>query len=178
MHSDEHDHRLDQLLDNALRQYGAAEPRLGLEGRVLARLRAEQSRPALNWHPRWLLVAVAAVAALAFMVALVSRKRYEPAGLAPIAKARQLPAPSPVKPQQVPGPTASSQRQAKARNPTKPFSLPKRDQFPSPAPLSEQEQMLARYVSQYPREAGATARAQTSLFKREEEERAALTLTN
>jgi hypothetical protein len=36
--------RLDELLDRALHNHGAVEPRIGLEGRVLARLRLSASR--------------------------------------------------------------------------------------------------------------------------------------
>jgi len=49
----------------------------------------------------------------------------------------------------------------------------RQEQFPSPEPLSPQEQMLARYVEQFPREAVLLARAQTELFQREASEREA-----
>ncbi len=56
--------RLDQWLDDALKQYGEAEPRAGLEGRVLAKVRtaAESSTRAWRWWP------VFAVIAAIFMV--------------------------------------------------------------------------------------------------------------
>jgi hypothetical protein len=43
-------------------------------------------------------------------------------------------------------------------------------QFPSPAPLSEQERMLAGYVQQFPQQAVLMARAQTKLFQDEADE--------
>jgi hypothetical protein len=36
--------RIDALLDLALRNYGTAEPRIGLEGRILAQFEAEPSQ--------------------------------------------------------------------------------------------------------------------------------------
>ena len=39
------------------------------------------------------------------------------------------------------------------------------EHFPSPQPLSEQEELLARYIEQYPHEAVVVARAQTELMK-------------
>jgi hypothetical protein len=48
----------------------------------------------------------------------------------------------------------------------------KRDQFPSPTPLSDQEQMLAFYVHQFHCEATLMARAQTRLREEETRERA------
>jgi hypothetical protein len=46
-------------------------------------------------------------------------------------------------------------------------TLPKRDRFPTPEPLSDQEQMLAIYVQQFHREATLMARAQTRLLEQE-----------
>jgi hypothetical protein len=46
-------------------------------------------------------------------------------------------------------------------------SAPRLEQFPSPEPLSEQEEFLARYVEQFPHEAVLVARAQTQLMKQE-----------
>src|SRR5260370_599787 len=57
---------LDQQLDTALRKYAAVEPRVGLEERILANLRAQREHaPARPWW-RW-----AAVGALAVVIILV-----------------------------------------------------------------------------------------------------------
>jgi hypothetical protein len=45
---------------------------------------------------------------------------------------------------------------------------PRLQQFPSPQPLSKQEEMLATYVAQYPDEAVAAARAQAEIRKQDE----------
>jgi hypothetical protein len=47
----------------------------------------------------------------------------------------------------------------------------RREQFPTPQPLSQQEAMLARYIEQFPREASLMAQAQTQLTRQEMIER-------
>src|SRR5437667_4400347 len=59
---------LDQWLEAALHQYGSAEPRLGLENRILAGLAAEDSR--FTARQRWSWAFMAATAAGAVVVAL------------------------------------------------------------------------------------------------------------
>ena len=49
-------------------------------------------------------------------------------------------------------------------------AVPKADQFPSPLPLSEQEQMLARYVAKHRDRAVLMARAQTELIRVQQED--------
>jgi hypothetical protein len=48
-------------------------------------------------------------------------------------------------------------------------ATPKLDQFPSPRPLSEQEQILMSYVARYPENAALVAQAQAEEREREEE---------
>ena len=50
-------------------------------------------------------------------------------------------------------------------------SASRREQFPSPQPLSEQEELLARYIERFPHEAVLMARAQTQLMKEEMSDR-------
>jgi hypothetical protein len=49
-------------------------------------------------------------------------------------------------------------------------AAPKRDQFPSPQPLSEQEKLLASYVAHDPHHAVLIARAQAELERQDHEE--------
>jgi hypothetical protein len=49
---------------------------------------------------------------------------------------------------------------------------PKLDQFPSPRPLSEQEQILVNYVAKYPETAALIAQARTEEREKEREEEA------
>lgn len=71
MENNERDRKLDQWLDEALSQYGAAEPRLGLEHRVLAHVRAEeQAREGRRSWWRWMPAFAAIAAVLVVMVAV------------------------------------------------------------------------------------------------------------
>lgn len=71
MENNERDRKLDQWLDEALSQYSAAEPRIGLEQRVMAHVRAEQEAHAgrRNWW-RWMPAFAAIAAVLIVMVAV------------------------------------------------------------------------------------------------------------
>lgn len=63
MESNERDRKLDQWLDEALKEYGEAEPRFGLEQRVVTHLHAaERERQRTKWW-RWM-PAFAAIAAV------------------------------------------------------------------------------------------------------------------
>jgi hypothetical protein len=64
----EREHDIGQWLESALTQYGKAEPRTGLESRLLANLRAERNRIASRRRWWW---AMAAATALAVIVAAV-----------------------------------------------------------------------------------------------------------
>lgn len=185
------DLHIDDLLDNALKQYGAAEPRAGLEDRVLARIQAEaqaenrQGRPR-NWS--WWPAAIAcAVLLLSVAAAFLARsghadtsvaKSHAPAVSAPRPIPEKAPESAPEKVMAKASPRAGSDgrpfvgvradfRPSGRRGSSQPLRL---EQFPSPRPLSEQEIMLARFVEQFPREAAMIARAQTKLLAQEEEE--------
>jgi hypothetical protein len=71
MENNERDRKLDQWLDEALSQYSAAEPRLGLAQRVLAHVRAEeQSRAGRRTWWRWMPAFATIAAVLIVMVAI------------------------------------------------------------------------------------------------------------
>jgi hypothetical protein len=162
---------LDQLLDAALAKYATAEPRAGLEERVLANLRAGRARvPDRTWW-RWSVAAVAAILVVAIALALKLGKPLPPQVVhhAPASIQVAHDGPKMVSntggngvrvPRKVKGTVrrATARRAqpqaAKARN-------PKLDQFPSPQPLSEQEKTLANYVASYPEHAALIARART-----------------
>jgi hypothetical protein len=176
-------HRLDELLDRALHNYGAVEPRIGLEGRVLARLQAEREKPA-GGAGRWVLATTAAAAAAALGIALFRSvpPRPAPAPLPAVASIGHPPMAGsprpPVLSQSRPKPHTLSTGYPAAGASARPLeanaiaeTLPKRDRFPTPEPLSEQEQMLAIYVQQFHREATLMARAQTRLREQEMGER-------
>src|SRR5574341_491526 len=71
------DRFVDELLDSALAHYAQAEARPGLEGRLLARLRAEPEPAAFGW--RWLpLAAAASVVVAAALYFAGSRESHPP----------------------------------------------------------------------------------------------------
>ena len=182
---------LDEALDAALAKYAAAEPRTGLEERILASLRASpREAPVRSWW-RWSAVAAAAaVVIIASVVAWRSSLPSHPAiakhPSATIEPSRQPPvvvtsngAGNVVRPQKhrsvskllssTPA-IANVAGEPKLDHFPSLQSLNEQDQFPSPRPLSEQERILASYVSQFPTQAVLMARAQTELLEREEKE--------
>jgi hypothetical protein len=164
--------RLERWLDKALAGYGSAEPRSGLEGRVLARVRQEQEASART-RSRWLVLAATAVAGvLAIGVFLIGRPAKAP--VAPVASAIRVEPPSAVEKTRpkafVPVPVPARRPHHTRRDTEARQDMPKLDQFPSPQPLSEQEKILARYVREYPEHAVLVARARAALAEKEQQE--------
>jgi hypothetical protein len=169
---------LDRVLDAALAKYAAVDPRPGLEERVLANLGAEwQWVPNRAWW-RWsALAAVAAVAIVAIALAWRPGKPSHPE----IAKH------PPTLPQGAREPGAQIvsndggnqvrshdhrpvRKTIARRSPTPVVTAgnPKLGEFPSPAPLSEQERLLRNYVAEYPEQAVLLARARTEELRRDQ----------
>src|SRR2546423_502696 len=151
---------LDRLLDGALKQYAAVQPREGLEGRILARMRSESAERASHAWWRWLRAA-AAVGALAVVIAMTLRPHARPQPMVAQHRSVALPAAKLA---------ASSQQRKAVQRPTRRVhavadiqvpKVPKLDQFPSPQPLSEQEKLLASYVAVYPKQAALLAKLRT-----------------
>ncbi len=172
--------RLDRWLDTALKQYGDAARRPGLEERVLARVRTEQEQDGAARRWRWPVLALAVAAAVVAAIFLLQRpqiRRHQqtattrPQLALPNTQSKaeaSLPVPSAASPRRRrdhgrPNQAAADEVQAFT-------SAPKRDQFPSPAPLNAQEQMLAYYVNEYRERAVMVARAQTEMAKRDASE--------
>jgi len=172
--------KIERWMDEALKQYGRAEAGPGFESRVLARVRergsALRSRQWLAWGFSVAVLATVVLAAIwiAYKPSLTRHQAQSRSGAATTRAANQ---PSqPMLP-------AGAARTASARRDTPLATAGKRsiaepratesvklDQFPSPAPLSEQEQMLARYVSQHRQQAVMVARAQTDWLDQERRE--------
>lgn len=168
---------LGQWLNQAIERFGAAEPRPGLEERVLANLQAAKERRQDSQGRWWWALVVAGVAAailVAFWVG-VSNSGKHIVERGPVAVREHPSAANVPKPghqenvdhhQRPHNPALISARNARVE----PVKL---DQFPSPQPLTEQETMLARYVEEFPERAVLVARAQTELRKQDEREMAA-----
>lgn len=150
---------IDEWLERALQQRGKAEPRPGLENRILASLKAERARvpmQAWGWRPVW--VSLAVILLLGVIVSL----RRTPERSAPISAAGVV---GPVVSKSPGHSIAAVVRKPRAHLIRR--SIPRLEQFPSPQPLSKQEEVLARYIQQFPREAVLVAQAQTQLSKQE-----------
>jgi len=153
------DAQLEALLDSLLSKYSAAEPRAGLEKRILANLRqAEEPKPRF-WMQPWLLGTAAALAALVIVLAFL--RPAQPSHVAPI-QARK-PETSPQK-NDVPVPLPVGRRVSahteravaiirKVNDGDQGMPLSDRPTiFPTPMPLSEQEGFMFLYLANTPRE--------------------------
>jgi hypothetical protein len=146
------DERLEAMLDSMLRAYSDEQPRPGLETRVLATLRAQEGlRKSVWWNIRWTwsVGGVFAAAALLFAVWLWQAARLP----APPATVFNAPAPVPT----MPSPEIQAIRQQdgiRRARPEEPVASAdvRQEIFPSPTPLSEQEQALLRYLAGTSRE--------------------------
>jgi hypothetical protein len=174
---------LDQFLDKALAEHGEAEPRFGLENRILANLAAERARIA-GRRRRWWALGIASTTAL--VAALVwmgyrtedSQRRLQAAGETVRTQSAAtvvagLPSRDDAGIRRVTIPASTRHlvrtiRKGSAEQLAE--SGPTLEQFPSPAPLSEQEKILARYITQYPEHALLIARAQTALEQQDRRE--------
>jgi hypothetical protein len=163
---------LASVLDAALRQYGTVEPRAGLEARVLTNIRIEQERRGerrWNWMPA--LSAIAVAGSLGAIMFLIRKPDVTPQVVAIHAAPGLIAkdASGGVKPLADRPSTSFSRRKPRPtpRTIVSADDSPKLDQLPSPRPLSEQEEILARYVRERPQEARLVARAQAELLQRD-----------
>ncbi|MGH9804783.1 MAG: hypothetical protein ACRD4D_06400 [Candidatus Acidiferrales bacterium] len=131
-------------MDASLQNYSRLAPPPGLEQRIQAGLvTAVRRAPHLAWSG-WLLPAGAAFAALLFFALRPSTPpAAPPAQIAETAPAAP-PAPAPVA-RAVSAPVTRA-RPAAVAQPLQASALPRRERFPAPAPLSEQELLLLRYL--------------------------------
>jgi len=170
------DDRLDRELDAALAKYAAVEPRAGLEDRVLANLGAERERAASRTWWRGPALGLAAAALVAAVFLMSKPGMWRPGKTAPDIVAH--PPAAAGQGDKHPGtriasngvmssfpPTVPAVTKSPARRGVRPPDAivangRRRDQFPSPRPLSEEEKLLVRYVQNFPRDAVMIAQAQ------------------
>src|SRR5437763_507324 len=156
--------RLDRWLDSALNEHGKAEPRAGLEARVLANLAAMPTEHrARNWWPLAVTTAIA-IASLALWLVQDGRRpeHRAPHGTAGAAQvAGQASAAPRVPDGGLPmAQGAASPASSRSKHTVQGRTQPKLKQFPAARPLSEQEQLLKAYVNRFPNEAAVIAREQ------------------
>jgi hypothetical protein len=151
--------KIDEWLDSGLKRYSEVEPREGLESRLLATIRAEQQRPSFG-AARWIAIAVVlATAAALFLSRRTPAENHIPAAVSRAdvrASSEIITEPLRYKNGVAP------QRRLAAKSPKR-TAEPRLEQFPSPQPLNEQEEMLARYVRESHQEAVMVARARAEL---------------
>ena len=131
---------LDRILDDALNAYCDVEPRLGFEARVLRHARSARSRR------RWLLLLIPAAVAFLIAVAVVMRPVPPPARVV-VAGAHTMSTPAPLEP------PITSVRVHKVRSVSTRKALPRKNEFPTPSPLTPEERALMILASRSPREA-------------------------
>jgi hypothetical protein len=145
------DRELDELLDRALASYVDQEPEGSLRARISARLAEAAPRP----RRIWLLGTVAACAAtLLFALLLHPSARSplpQPAAGPAIASAPESPASVTAAPRQMVHPPAvfTTRRTLRTGRP----ALTRRASFPSPSPLTAEENILLNFAARHPEQA-------------------------
>jgi hypothetical protein len=152
--------RLDQWLDKGLATCGQAEPRAGLENRILANLTAEKDRMSAGSHWRWVLRAISVMVLTVLLVAVwLGSRSGAPSGRA--EKNTALPIQTVERRAETPAQTSTQRRPPKPANTTSTkyvnahskrtevVSSPRLNQFPSPRPLSDE---LLEYARSTPRD--------------------------
>jgi hypothetical protein len=172
MRTEDNNRVAERLIDAALKQYGAAEPRPGLENRVLANLHAERER--LTLRPWWWRPVAAAVTIAVFIGGALLLKRKPDVTAVTISNQPPITVGN-TQPERPIESTVAPHTAIKARGRSEPHiahphSEPRLEQFPAPTPLSEQEEMLAQYVREHRSEATMVARARAELLKQELEQ--------
>jgi hypothetical protein len=160
----------ERRLEEALKKYGEAEPRPGLEIRILANLSAKREQLASKpW--RWRLAAATLALGGVALVGLLIMRRPEAPRVnvtkeVPIAVPSRGTALSVTPDRKI----VSGRRPSIHRNSERHVAIqtePRLEQFPSPHPLNVQEEMLARYIRERREEAVMVARARAELLKQE-----------
>jgi hypothetical protein len=151
--------QIDDMLDSLLANYSSVEPRPGLETRILANLRDAEEKVTAHgwWNFKWLWAGAVAAAIIVAAVLVGGRHRIEPPKHVMAKTSPAIPEPA----IQSHAPTAPKETveiyRRKPRATKQPqnatLALSQRPAvFPTPTPLSEQEQLLLRYMTATPRE--------------------------
>jgi len=143
MNASDRDRFVDELLEASLRRYRSEEPRAGLEARILAGVRASEDA---SQRPTWAWALGVTGAALAVIVIVLAMPRRQPVpGHLPMPVVAVKPEAPAIGPRAVSAPPKAIRRGPRAA------LAPRRpEQFPTPAPLSEEEKLLLAYASQVP----------------------------
>jgi hypothetical protein len=153
--------QLDDLLDSLLSQYASAEPRPGLETRVLARIaesRRDNEARVIGW--RWLIAGAGLVASAAALVVvlLVFRTEQQPYSSPRMAQTGHT-QPIPAAPQSLSQGSGVATKRPVHKRKTILSQATRQDAaltgrpaiFPTPVPLSQQERLMFTYMANTPR---------------------------
>ena len=164
--------KIEQWLDAGLGHYADAAPRAGLEGRLLAAIQAEQQRPGYwlrRWQFRWVVATILVAGAALFLKPRTPMDGPHPRSTASASNLE-------IRVQTEIPPVVTSHKTVRVAGTSTPRTHlagaaynedPRLDVFPSPQPLTEQEEMLARYVREQKQEAVMVARARAALENKE-----------
>ena len=152
----EHDD-LDLLLDSALTTYGDPGPDSGLEQRVLTRVAAEAAPlPLHRWLP-WAIALPVAACLLIFVISMPKVSHSPDTHSTGVTQASEQAAARPVpQPALQPAPARRGELAARKSRPhsvasaAKSVPPPKLDVFPTPRPLTPEEQALVAFATQAP----------------------------
>lgn len=147
---------LDDLLDSLLAAYSDAEPRPGMETRLLANLRTDRlpSRRTSGW--KWLVAGAGAVA-LAVILFAIYLSRIPALPELPRIQVAGPPVLTPTPAASRSGHQSAMRPAARKGDSTMVTVAGVRPEvFPTPSPLSEQERLLFRYLAETPSEEVAT----------------------
>jgi hypothetical protein len=148
--------QMDAMLDSLLANYSSAEPRPGLETRILANLREATGReaPAGWWTFRWLWAGAVAAAAIIVAALLLGghRRVTQPNN---IVVHTQQPLPQQLSlPRTADRPAPPRLKRFVPLRPLDAGLAPSQrpQMFPTPTPLSEQERLMFTYLANTPHE--------------------------
>ena len=152
-----HDQFIENLLDASLARYSAVTPRAGLEGRILANARARTEQAKRSWSV-WAWRMAAGAIAMMILVGTVNwfKRQSRPAQPASIATREASPPdiiPSPHV-SKLAGPTLAPKQDRVQRTPHVPVEReanePRLAVFPSPRPLTKQEELVLQFARATP----------------------------
>jgi hypothetical protein len=157
--------KLDRWLDQVLSDYGHAQPRMGLEIRILSNLAAEKTRVAKRtlwpWAFAGIAVTLTAVVAIWSWVSMQEPRTLTNLANTNTVKQQKGPPVSAKSETQTTAPEKQGKRRQLAKVPELEKS-PRLSQFPSVRELSTQEQLLVRYAREFPQQALEVAQAQAA----------------
>jgi len=159
MADQEKDKQMDEMLDSLLANYSSAEPRPGLESRILAGLNESAQKEGSHgwWNFKWFWVGAVAAAIIIAAVLINGRRHVAPPSNAVVKNSQPV-----LRPEiQLHAPTQREEttriyrRKTSAHMPEQNTALALNQRpaiFPTPTPLSEQERLLLRYMAGTQRE--------------------------